>query len=143
MYFIKILNLKSLATQGGFRIFRGPCTGSLLQLVIRRNGKFSTADCSWPVWFRRWSSLCRGLGCVCFLLSAASELVQVFGEGRRLHVNTFFMEFFGKLLNVKAALFHPFQGRGQSADGLFHGQITVPFQSNLGWFGNPPRKSSV
>ena len=63
-----------------------------------------------------------GGGCVSLPVFSASELIEIFGEGGRLHVNAFLMEFVGYLLGIEAALFHALQSRGQGENGLFHGE---------------------
>lgn len=103
----------------------------LIQRSIWCNDKPSRADRGWPVRFGYGLCLSRGRGCVCFSVSPTSELVEVFGEGRRFHLNPFFVQLLGYFLGIEAALFQPFQSRSQGENGLFHGQAAVAVQSDF------------
>ena len=61
-----------------------------------------------------------------------SGLGQILGQGLRIHINPFFMQFFDNLLSVKATLFHPLQCRGKGKNGLLHGHEAVSVQRDGG-----------
>ncbi len=117
-------------------------TVSALQFVqgnVGRNGESSRPDRGWPVWLRHGRGVfheCgrspfRGRGRVFLPVLTASELVEILRKGRRFHLNAFLMKFFGYLLNVEAALFHPLQNRGQGENRLFHGHAAVAVESDF------------